>query len=283
MKDLYPYKIYQDAPFIRNSIPVYGSVERIEFFHRYKRPSEHLYIGDIDKDRLLLKDSSLLLRAITPYFLHKHYENETAVDDHYLKLFPKVCWLTDSLYKVGFKFPISVHYNPRIQQNVIHPGSIRNHIIKLFQETPPVKCLYFNTGGVEFDFIKELKIFTKEDLLEYKDILEIELVADHGSIIPHINLDPQSVKPNVVKWQEFIFRRLINATFSIFSNKEIEFLKPWYTTKDKATIEIEIGDVVSESEWSDIVCKCAILAIIGKSYKSEKLTVTHKLSFPTPT
>lgn len=282
MKDLYPYRIYPDTPFIRNSIPVYGSKERIEFFHQYKRPNENLFIGEIDKGNLLLKNSNILLRSIVPYFQKRQYENEKAVKDHKLKLFPKVCWLTDSFFKFGFQYPISVHYNPRLEQNVIHPGSIRNHIIKLFQETSPVKCLYFNTGGVDFDFMKSLTLFTKEELLKYKDNIEIELVADHGSIIPHINLDPQSVKPNVEKWHEFIFRRLTSPTLTISANKEIEILKPWYTNSKDANIEIEIKDNISQEQFEDVICKSAILTILGRSYESDNLKVTNKIPFDTP-
>jgi hypothetical protein len=66
--------------------------------------------------------------------------------------------------------------------------------------------LYFNTGGVDFDFMKSLKIFKKEDVIQYTQNIEIELVADHGSIIPHFNLDVTSVVPNVEIWHDFIYR-----------------------------------------------------------------------------
>jgi hypothetical protein len=283
MKDSYPYVIPKDVPFHREAIPVFGTTERIEFFYKYKRDNEKLYVGTIDKDNLLLKAySDVLLNSISKYVFEKQFEfeNERIVSDFNRRLFPKVCWLADEYFKQGFKYPVSVHYNPRIQRNVIHPGSIRNHIIKLFQQEQPVKCLYFNTGGVKFEFMNSLSVFSKGDLLEYKENLEIELVADHGSIIPHLNLDVTSVNPNIEKWHGFIRTRLTGQEFRVFSNKPIDFLQPWYASKETASIEIIIGDVNSD-ERDDILCKATILAMLGKSYQSEKLTVTHKILIDT--
>jgi hypothetical protein len=284
-EEIHPYKLQQDGQFNLESIPVYGAEERIEFFYKYKRPTENLYTGYINKQHLLLKDSRSLLDSITTYFSKKQFlvSREIIVENFNDRLLPKVCWLTDSFFKVGFKNHVAVHYNPRIQQNVIHPGSIRNHVIKLFQGEQPVKCLYYNTGGVEFEFMKSLDIVDKLDLLKSKDTMQIELVADHCSIIPHINLDPNSVKPNVQKWQEFIYRRLTSPSFTVSTNKNIQQLVPWCKPQSEASIEITIGDVNDKHpEWNDIVCKCIILSILGKSYKSELLTVNHKLSFATP-
>ena len=280
-----PYKMYPHVHFNLESLPVFGTEERIDFFYKYRRAGENLYIGNINKKDLELKHSKSLLDSLERYFYRKHYKiNPLAIaKDFDKRLFPKVCWLADSFFKTGFKYPVCVHYNPRIQQNVIHPGSIRNHVIKLFQETNSVNCLYFNTGGVEFDFMKDLKILSKEELLAFNRQLQIELVADHCSIIPHINVGEDSVSNNVEKWQEFIYRRLTSPSFTIFTNTSIQMLEPWYADKDQASIEIEINGVTTEdSEWLDIVCKCLILVILGKSYKSKLLTVTHKISFETP-
>jgi hypothetical protein len=178
------------------TLPVYGTANRIEFLYKYKRPSENLYMGEIDVNNLLLTDTSSLLRSITEYFAKEHYLDNSIVTDNSKRLFPKVCWLTACFLKARFEYPVAVHYNPRIQQNIIHPGSIRNHVIKLFQNTPTVNCLYFNTGGVAFDFIESLRVIEQQELLDSANLV-IELVADHGAIIPHINLDPNPMLPNI--------------------------------------------------------------------------------------
>lgn len=282
MRNIYPYTLSNTSPFDLNGIPVYGTDERIDFFYKYKRPQENLYIGNINKDNLLIRNDNGLYNSIIRYLNNKQFLKENILNDFDIRTFPKVCWLANSFIEQGFKFPVSVHYNPRIQQNVIHPGTIRHQVIKLFQQTPEVSCLYFNTGGVEFDFMKELRIFQKSELLTYSDSMEIEMVADHCSIIPHINLDVKSVIPNITKWQEFIYRRLLSSTFSIFCNKDIEMLRPWMVSEENADIHIHIGELQKGETMADLECKSIILSIIGKPYQSKSLTVFHKNSFETP-
>lgn len=280
MKNFYPYSLPDRVPFHLETIPVYGTTERIDFFYKYKRATENLYLGDIDKNHIVLKNSDPLLDTIKKYFRSKHYLKEILPSDLTSRVFPKVCWLVDSFFKHGFRHPLSAHYNPRIQQHVVHPGSIRNHVIKLFHSAPNIECLYFNTGGSEFDFMKNMRVFGKDELLTHKDAIEIELVADHGSIIPHINLDVVSVKPNIEKWQYFIYRRLMSSSFSIFSN--IDILKPWYASEQDANIQIYIKNEQQVTDWSALISKAVILAMIGRSYDSETLSIIHKNSFETP-
>lgn len=293
MKQFYPYVLPPTDPYHFNAIPVFGTFERIEFFYKYKRASENLYIGNINAKHLKFSTASSHLSRVENYFLQKQYLDSEVPNDITKRLVPKLCWLTDSLFKTGFKYPVCVHYNPRIKENVIHPGSIRNLVINLFQTDYEVSCLYFNTGGVNFDFMQSLQIFSKDELSKYTKNLEIELVADHGAIIPHINLDgPTSqvaasaaIIPNVSKWHEFVYRRLISPSFTIFCNIDIGMLKPWYVAKvEDAEIEININpEKLQVNEvYDDIICKAVILSIIGKSYSSPALTIKHKLSFSTP-
>jgi hypothetical protein len=280
----YPYRIDPFEPFILEYIPVFGTEEKINFFYKYKRKNENLYLGKINKDHLLLKSSDSLLRSIEPYFVKKQYLDTNIVTDLSKRLFPKVCWLTDSFFKKGFEHPVSVHYNPRLQRNVMHPGSIRNHIIQLFQDTPDVDCLYFNLGGVNFEFMSTMRIVEQDELIKLKDNIQIELVADHTSIVPHINLDYKSVVPNISRWQEFIYRRLTSATFTMSCNDNIEMFAPWITTEDKSYIDIKFSKSIyslSKNTRDDIICKIAILSILGKSYQCRHFTLTHKLSFST--
>jgi hypothetical protein len=280
----HPYKIAPDVQFNLESIPVFGIEERINFFYKYKRTNENLYLGKINKDNLLLKPSDSLLRSVEPYFVKKQFLDPRIVTDFSKRLFPKVCWLTDSFFKNGFKYPISAHYNPRIEKNVIHPGSIRNHVIKLFQTTDDVNCLYFNSGGVSFDFMNTLRVVEQDELIKFKDDIQIELVADHASIIPHINLDYKSVAPNIVRWQEFIYRRLTSPTFTMSCNANINMFVPWFTTEDKSYINVTINEPLSKKTkpvQDDIICKIAILSILGRSYQCDDFKITHKISFST--
>jgi len=278
MDQVYPYYLQPDEPFHLEAIPLFGLDEKIDFFYKYKRDNEKLYIGNIDKSNLLLKSSKPLFLSIKEYFLKTQYEDDKVADDVRKRLFPKMCWLVDSYFKKGFTHPITVHYNPRIKANVIHPGSIRSHVISLFYKQQLVNCLYFNTGGVKFGFMDSLRVFSKGDILLNKETLELELVADHGSIIPHINLDSKSVVPNVKDWHGLIRKRLTEQNFSIFSNAPLEVLHPWATSKDNARIEIIVKDVskLSGEYYYDVICKSVILSIIGREYESEDLIVKFK-------
>jgi hypothetical protein len=282
MKDLpYPFKINPEVPFHLESLPVFGTEERIDFFYKYTRASENLYIGNVAKSELLLNDVEWLADSIKDYISNKHFFNPDIVTNFEKRLLPKICWLTDSFFKKGFIHPICVHYNPRIQHNVVHPGSVRNCVIKLFQETPLVNCLYFNTGGVAPTFIDQLTPVHKDYLMSFKDTIEIELVADHGSIIPHINLDTSPTKTSIMQWQEFIYRRLTSPTFKVWTNHQIDPLENWYASKEDANIEIIINRD-QPVDMNAMICKCVILAILGKSYASPSLTVVNKLPFSTP-
>lgn len=277
MERIYPHFLTKEVPFHLESIPVYGTTERIDFFYKYKRTTENLYIGNIDKKYLCPYSPDALLKSISSYFANDDFKNNNIVDDFSKRLFPKICWLTACFFDGGFNYPVNVHYNPRIQWHVIHPGTIRAQVIQMFQESPLVKCLYFNTGGVMFDFVDTMEVFTKEHLLSVKDNLEIELVADHGAIIPHLNLDIGSVKPNIVTWQAWLYRRMTSSTFSIYSNVSMPIFEKWNTQQENAQIEIHINNMNK-----DVVCKCAILAVIGKSYECEDFSIKHKLSFSLP-
>ncbi len=274
MEELYPYSLNPTGHFHLNCIPVCGTEERVEFFYKYKRKSEDLFVGEMK-----VSDLGYVFHDFTPsitnYFLGKQYLDSSIHLDIRKRLFPKLCWLTEDLLQDGFRFPLNVHYNPRIEKNVVHPGSIRNKILKLFKSDSSIKALYFNTGGVEFDFMNSMNIFTKEELLSYKKNLEIELVADHGSIIPHLNLDGNSVKDTSLVWQSVLKEKILSKDFKIFYDTELEFFKPWYTAKEHARIEI-YTDFKKRDIISDVKAKIAILAVLGKSYECPSFKIICK-------
>lgn len=274
MEELYPYSLNPTGHFHLNTLPVFGTLERIDFFYNYKRKSENLYLGDIKVSDLgyVFHD---LTASITNYFLGKQYLDSNIHLDLRKRIFPKLCWLADDVLNQGFRFPINVHYNPRIEKNVVHPGSIRAKILKLFKPTSSVNCLYFNTGGVEFEFMENMRIFSKEELLSYKTGLEIELVADHGSIIPHLNLDGHSVRPSSAQWQSVMKEKILSNDFKIYYDTEIEFFKPWYCSKEHAKIEI-YTDFTKKEIISDVKTKIAILAVLGKSYECPSFKIICK-------
>lgn len=269
MQNSYPYTLPPEGWYHLHPLAIPES-DRIDFFYKYKRETENIYVGGIYKNHLKFDYSRYVIEYFSKYLTESLFLKDATRDSHLsIKLLPKVCWLAKSFLEEGLKYPVCVHYNPRIKENVMHPGSTRNYIIKLFHQNKFVNCLYFNTGGVQFKFMEDLLIVTKEQMKSYTNA-SINLVPDHCSIIPHINLEPNSVRDNIPVWQDKIRKRLTDNSLKIHMNEEVEVLRPWLTTSDKANVHIKIARV---GDHSDLL-RAYILAIIGKSYSSPTLTVT---------
>ena len=102
MRNIYPYTLSNTSPFDLNGIPVYGTDERIDFFYKYKRPQENLYIGNIHKDHLLIRNDNGLYNSITRYLNNKQFLKEHILNDFDVRTFPKVCWLANSFIEIQY-------------------------------------------------------------------------------------------------------------------------------------------------------------------------------------
>ena len=267
----WPHSIKPTSAYELHPLPIGPQYERLDLFFKYKRKSEDIYIGSISKyENLLFEGFGEIKQQFTRYFKEKLYlQPVDETGNLSIKLFPKMCWLTYSYYSTGFKYPVCIHYNPRLEQNVMHPGSTRNHIINLFHNLNDINCLYYNTNGVQFEFMNQMKKLTREDFDNYPN-LNFNLVMDHCSMIPHVNLDGRAVRDNIPRWQEIVKNQVTNSAFKIYTNNRIEELSQFTTDNiTEATVKIQIKDPTNEN---DIVRAC-ILAVIGQSYKSHTLIV----------
>ena len=267
----WPYSIKPTSAYELHPLPIGQQHERLDLFFKYKRVSEDIYIGSISKqENLLFEGLGEVKRQFNQYFKENLYvQPADASTDLSIKLFPKMCWLTNSYYNTGFRHPVCIHYNPRIAKNVMHPGSTRNYIINLFHNLNDINCLYYNTSGVQFEFMKQMTKMTRKDFDNCPN-LHFNLVMDHCSMIPHVNLDGLSVKDNIPVWQEIVRKRLTDPAFKIYINNHIEELSRFTTNNlQEAIVKIWIKDPTNKE---DIVRAC-ILAVIGQSYKSNSLTV----------
>lgn len=261
------YKILPDTPYLGSELQL-DNATSIELFYKAKKSAEHLYSGLI-KTSLLAKYN--FIGDITDYlrnrkFLQTFHPSESYSPSEYQ--FAKCCWLADSIMQDGLVNSLSVHYNPRLQQNIVHPGQTRSYIAHLFQ-TDTVPCLYFNTSGVKFSWMKHFSIVEKSQLATLNPS-HFSLAADHGALIPHLFFGNQtSTLTEVFKTHVFIKDRLSNMKFRIKSNMLIYPLEYWTTTDNHAPIEIFIKD----SKMEDDVVRACILAVLGKPYKSDTLEV----------
>ena len=266
----YPYLLPPGARYWLKMVDIKTNEEKADFFYKYKRKTEHLYRGVISTKTVELEGVSFIAKQFLNYLQGDLYLKEANRDTHLsIKIVPKLCWLADSYLTNGFTHPMCVHYNPRIQKNVMHPGSTRNHIISLFHKNRNIEVLYFNTGGVEFDFMTNFKIIEKEQLLSYAG-LSINIALDHCSTIPHINLDEHAMTPQLPIWQERIRTRLQDPNFSVYTDKPIVHLTKWFTA-DETSAQVKI--YIKDPNDKDDIVKACIMTMIGRSYESPTLRV----------
>lgn len=242
--------------------------ESVDLFYRAKKNIENLYTGTINTNLIakynFIDDITAYLRNRT--FLKTFHPSESYPPNDYQ--FPKCCWLADSILTEGLKTPLSIHYNPRLQKNIVHPGQTRSYIAQLLQ-TDGVPCLYFNTSGVYFSWMRKFSIVEKSQLIDLNPS-HFSLAADHGALIPHVFFgNQQDTLEQVFKYHTFIRDRLSNMKFRIKSNVLIAPLEYWTTNNDSAHIEIFIKD----TEDVDDVARACIMSVLGKPYKSDTLEV----------
>jgi hypothetical protein len=267
----YPYALPTNARFYLRPTTIGNVEETLDFFYKYKRPTENLYIGEIDKTcNIDIEGSGYVLKILDAYLQDSLFLEEVNWDsDLSRKLIPKLCWLASSYFEKGFEYPVCIHYNPRKQSNVMHPGTTRNHIINLFHGKDPIKCLYFNTGGVEFGFMKAMKIIKKSTLLSYPHLC-VDIILDHCSTIPHINLENKSIADNIPEWGQKLKERFGDPSFKIYMNKQIPILSRWATEDKTVATQIYITDLANK----DDVLRAFLLVAIGKTYSSNTMAVT---------
>jgi hypothetical protein len=262
-----PSKIEPTTLYVSSRLPIDNN-ESIALFFKLKKDTEHLYTGVSDASNLVKYNfSDSIIRYLRDRkFLQRLHHSEIYHPNDYQ--FPKCCWLTDSILTNGLNDPLSVHYNPRLQKNVVHPGQSRSYVSSLFQ-SGPANFLYFNTTGIKFPWMKPFKIVSQDQLQDLK-FSAFTLTPDHGSIIPQIFFgNYQKTMTELIKYHDFITNRLSDMKFRIKSNVLIYPLEYWTTNADSAHIEIFIKD----AKVDDDVVRACILSVLGRSYKSDTLEV----------
>jgi len=207
-----------------------------DLWFQLKNKKSKFYLGEIPIDLSLTQplwiDKYLgYLNNPTPPTLSKYIEDgggpslESHKYQNEAEFYPKVVWLTHDYLNNNhqFKNPIGAIYNPKYKKFDIHPGVIRNHILKIF---PPlsktVKSTIFNLDSTlppEVKIIKEFKS-AEEVISHFSPIgLRSYFTADRGCLVPHIHFDQPT-------HDEFMSG--MNYHISKFSEYVSEYLKHFY-------------------------------------------------------
>lgn len=239
---------------------------------------ESLWVGKIPLSETATIESYCIKDDLDVYFDNCCYaidpDTIPANKEYYnrnLEKFTKLCWLTETWLTTGFSNPVGGHWNPRIGNNVIHPGDTRKRAIDLFPNgTEYIDIIYFNTGGVKPDWLEKYC-----EPIEFEQLMEQGwkvpgLVPDHGTLIPHLHKDNEIVSHWIKKFHTDVYNRISGLAVKV--NFDVEYLTPWQTTSNE-TVEV-IFD-----EYPQVEHKArAIIAIwLGRDIDQGGVQVVHKI------
>jgi len=215
-------------------------------FQKLKFPEENLGVGLIRKNDLHF-ESNHSIHYVEKYFEKGIFLDYKSTNDlntaeathqykNFIEPYAKAVWLTNEFLAQGFRNPIGIHFEPnrndiyssgsskRIVEGKwrIHPGGTRQQIIQHFYKDEYIRVIAFNTWGKEFQFEEIFE--TKRELGDYLacEFLPI-FVPDHGTLIPHILTEVNSIDTNVLNTHSAIKEEIRQSI--IFINDEFNFFK----------------------------------------------------------
>ena len=237
---------------------------KLNFLQKNKIDSENVYLLEIPHVDICQRDFLHLEKHIQKFFTNKNYLNPFNYNTHFQ--FAKFCWLSSEFIKDGkFRSYIGAHYNPRLKQVVIHPGSQRYKVVRLFEKTPS-KFLFWNTNGVIYNWMsKEQPIPLDKDNEIFKKY-DFGLTPDHGSIIPHFCLQQDgSMDDSSIKYFNKV--QSICKKLKLKANLEYNIIKD-FISNDNYNCEVVFKNDDRFTLWKGIA-----LIFGGTSYEDEDIMV----------
>lgn len=265
------FKIDENKEYILEQLPGQDQSNWKTLCNTMWRPNEHLYLGPVPKTALPLPQEKELIKIVLRFYVKKLYNlnYNTDCDDYAnteLKDFCKLCWLCNEYFSNGFYTYYGAHWNPRTQSNAIHPGGGRKFIDTFFSPENTIEMFYFNTQQVQPDFLENMRIVSPEQL--EKMGYEVTLVADHGSIIPHVFYsDSNKVMVDTTSraMEKFLDRIKIRAMRTGFFSKT---KLPDYLPEGK-DVYVEF-----KKKYTDLLMsKAVLLGVMRLNYEDKHLKV----------
>lgn len=207
----------------------------------------------------------------------------------------KLTWLCEEFLDNDMKFdnPLCTHYDPRHNDNIIHPGGMRKVLLKLYCGPDyAVDTYYFNTGGFyDPDTMSNLEIISESEATRlhfthdsddpnYISAIRGCLVADHGTMIPHLMVGSTTI---LNRQDEFLDRVLTNIQqpdFKMFVNIEwpyhqmswVDFLS---TDPINSKIKVEVSDIRFNTKGiTRVMCLALVHAMLLRPYEDHTVKIT---------
>jgi hypothetical protein len=239
---------------------------------------EGVYFGKMNLFKYALakgehNNFSVLIKEANDYLTRDTIVRKKYNDNYHS--FAKRVWLLDEYIKGGRKFntPISVHYNPRVGYNMIHPGTSRIKILHLMEdENYETDVWYFNTTGVHFEFMKSMKKLDREDienLVNNQKGFMISYSADFGTLTPHITIDGDITSPMGSEYHNKC-RDIIKDRY-IYTNTNIKELNKFKkTSREKSDISLIVKNKLTDR----VRTKLILFAFLNHDYEDNEVLVS---------
>ena len=217
---------------IENEPLSFEPITLTKFWH----PGEWIWKGDIPKSMCYLDSAESMFTDLINYFRDTKWKQDISnysedcwdgrnpsCYDHLMEFFLKDVWLThEYITGQGFTNLLNTHWNPRLEKIVVHPGGARRKIEHLFGGDS-FPALFFNTGGIHFDFLENMEPLDLDywfdpsvHISDKNEWWKIDLIPDHGSMIPHCSVDLMDIIASKKIWYERLYNRTTDSNFKIF-------------------------------------------------------------------
>lgn len=228
---------------IYKALPYNNDISHYDLWNKFKHPDENIYKVNIPIREFVLTDIDTILNKAVKYFNkgfyyppEKYVRQNNIVWQEEFEFYLKYVWLAEEQYFDRLKYPVGAHYNPDIKKIIMHPGTARNLIYNIF-DIKEISSIFFNTGGIQFDWVNNAKIVSLEFLeFIYQTQIDFVVTADHGSLIPHLHFNKDCIDPNIKLTHEKIHNFLNNG--GIKSNYKILDDIPFFNSSSNYSVEI---------------------------------------------
>jgi len=248
----------------------------------YWQVGEWLWAGKLPQSLFQFDTVDESLKDIKAYFEAESYQNnvpesyewDKVEDDEVLVLenLLKMVWLTNEFINGGYKFenPVGGHWCPYKQKILIHPGGCRNKIIKLFGDD--VDIVFFNTGAFRATWMEDLQPVDPVEL--YQQGWRGSVVPEHGTLIPHLLKDLNSIVDGKSMWHNKLKDKLTNNKLKVYSNIQLPYLQSWSVDRSQANVLVEFKTHATELKKSHY-CQAILCTLAEVDYDNDYLSVKH--------
>ena len=208
----------------------------------------------------------------------------------------KLTWLCEEFLDSDKQFdnPLCAHYDPRHNDNIIHPGGMRKSLLKLYCDKDyAVDTYYFNTGGFyDPDTMQDLRIVTEAEAVELHFTKDHDpdqngparlrgcLVADHGTMIPHLMVGSKNILSRQDEFLERVLTTVQNPDFKMFVNLDwpyhmMSYLDFLSTDPLNSAVKVEVKSIrYNDRDIKRIMCLALVHACLYRPYEDDTIKIT---------